>query len=233
MGSELFITLPSASNVDAVRRVSPLAADLLIRCGPFDVPAGVLASSPTLETEDSEAADALRQFLAEAHWPGVAPAVPGGWLLLGRDDHTIVLGRRRGAVGLGPVVTLTRDGTRFTASGSGGWRLALPDRNEQVERCVEGRAHGASVTVQWDTGQDPSGVADRVISRLVVEETAEAVNLLVISIPNPDQRDAGDGWRFGTGTSSSATLHLGAPLGRRALLDNSCVPADAVRLQPD
>ena len=61
----MLLASPTQADVDAVRRVSPLAAHLFLQCGPFKVPIGVFASAPPLETEQSEAADAPRKFLAD------------------------------------------------------------------------------------------------------------------------------------------------------------------------
>lgn len=43
VSGRLRITQPSPADIASVRELAPLAADLFIRCGPFDVPAAVVA----------------------------------------------------------------------------------------------------------------------------------------------------------------------------------------------
>ena len=71
-----WVTQLSRPDVATVRALAPLAANLMIRCGPFDVPAAVTASVPTLEQETSDESQALRDFLAEHPFHGMGSA-PG------------------------------------------------------------------------------------------------------------------------------------------------------------
>ena len=233
VSSDVFLASPTPTDVDAVRRISPLAADLFLQCGPFEVPAGVLASVPTLETEQSEAADALRKFLADDPWAGMGSVHPGGWLLPGRDADTIVVGQWQGVIGLGAVATLVRVGGQFVWQGLGGARLVGPDQDELIEPCYSGTEHGTAIDLHWECGQDMAGVVDRTLCRVMNLETSEEVHILLSSIPNPARRGVRAGWHAGTGKTATTTINLPEPLQDRILLDDSHVPAQPVRLQAE
>jgi hypothetical protein len=211
--------------------MAPLAADGSMRCGAFDVPVGVVASATSLEQQDSDEARVVRDFLDEDPWSGMGSVHAGGWLLLARDDDTIVIGQREGAVGLGNVVVLHRRGDRFEARSMGGWRLSAPDPREQIEASSSAIVDGSMLLVDWDPGQDLDDVPDRVVSRFEILESDTAVHLLLVSVRNPAQPEARSGFTTGTGRPSVALVPLSRPLGDRALFNDVRVPAQRMTVR--
>ncbi len=217
------IAQPSEADVALVRKLAPLAAGLLIRCGAFDVPVEVVASSTALEEEDSEEGQMTRDFIEEDPWHGMGSVYPGGWMLLARDDDTVVIGQRKGQVGLGATVVLERLEDHFKARTMGGWRLRPRDASEQVEACFTARVHGPTVTVGWMNGQDMNHVPERVSPRFDLLEGLDDVHLLLHSEPNP-LRQSHPGVQIGTGRAETASFDLRAPLDGRRLLSDQRVP---------
>jgi hypothetical protein len=226
-----WVARPSPADVNAVRRVAPLAAGLTMRCGPFDVPVPVAASPASLETDTTEAAHAAREFIKDDPWAGMGSVHPGGWLLLARDDDIIVIGQRVGEVGLHRVAVLTRRaGGGFQARSLGGWRLSSSDPAEEVEAALTATVRELAVTVAWDCGQDLAGVANRVVSRCQVLESDTEVHFLLLSRANPAKPASASGLEVGTGKSATATFELKKPLGQRSLFDDSRLPAQPVAI---
>jgi len=226
------ISQPSAADIAAVQALAPLSADLMIGCGPFEVPVAVVASKPALEQQDSEEAQIARDFLAEDPWHGMGTVHAGGWMLLARDDDTVVIGQRTGDVGLGAVVTLVRDGDRFEARNMGGWQLRPRNPSEHVEMTVSCTAHGNTVVTQWSCGQDLDGVPDRVYARVELLERPDAVHFLLLSAPNPAVPPP-TGWTVGTGRTETAAFALSTPLGARRLFDNARIPPPPMTIDID
>lgn len=217
------VARPSEADIAIVRALVPLSADLMIRCGPFDVPVAVIASSTTLEQENSDEAQIARDFVAEDPWHGMGSVYPGGWMLLARDDDTVVIGQRRGDVGLGSIVTLVREGERFDARSMGGWQWRPRNPNEQLERAYACTVRADAVRVAWSCGQDLDGVPDRVFARVEVLERPDEVHFLLLSALNPDRPPPR--WAImGTDGTQTATFVLSEPLRSRPLLNDASIP---------
>ena len=227
-----WVAEPSPADVAAVRALAPLAADLTIRCGPFNVPAGVTASKPTLEQETSEESQILRDFLDDDPFAGMGSVHPGGWLLLARDDDTVVLGQREDRVGLGTVVELKLSDGAFHARRSGGWGLQLPDESRRVEVCFTARAEGTTVTLDWMNEQGAGGALERVDPRVELLEGPDDVHFLLHTGP-ADHLPARNSWISGTGRAAVTFFELDAPLGQRRLLNDQRIPPVVVTLLPD
>jgi hypothetical protein len=220
-----FVAAPLPADLVVVRRLAPLAADLTMRCGAFDVPVGVIASATSLEQQESEEARVVRDFVHEDPWAGMGSVHPGGWMLLARDHDMIVIGQREGEVGLAHVVVLERRDGRFEACSMGGWRLSPPDPREQIEASFAAAVDGSTLFVDWDPGQDLDHIPNRVVSRFEISESDTAVHFLLFSLRNPTQSQNPPGFTSGTGRRSTAPLQLSRPLGDRDLLNDFRVPA--------
>ena len=223
------VAQPTPADVAEVRALAPLAADLTIRCGPFGVPAGVTASLPTLEHETSEESQILRDFLEENPFTGMGSLHPGGWLLLARDDDTVVVGQREGRVGLGTVVELGLSDGAFQARRSGGWHLQMPDASRRVEVCFSARADGTTVTVEWMNEQSPDGALDRVDPRVELFESLNSVHFL-LHTRSANHLPTEKSWTSGTGRVEVTSFDLDAPLGQRHLLNDQQIPPVVVTL---
>lgn len=221
------IAQPSVANIAAVRTLAPLSTDLMIRCGPFDVPAALVASSTTLEQEDSEEGQIARDFVEEDPWHGMGSVHSGGWMLLARDDDTVVIGQREGLVGMGAVVEFEHRADGFKARTMGGWRLQPRDASEQVEACFTARTRGTAITVDWMNGQDLDDVPERIHPRVELLEGPDDVHFLLHSAPN-EPRLSRNGWAVGTGRSETTSFELRAPLGGRRLLSDQRIPPVSV-----
>lgn len=92
MGAAVVVASVGARDV-AAWAVAPLAADLMIRCGPVDEPAAVVAATPTVAGERSGPARMLRDFLDEDPWAGTGSVRPGGWLVLAHAEDLMVFGQ--------------------------------------------------------------------------------------------------------------------------------------------
>lgn len=231
MSGKPWVAEPSPADVATVRAIAPLAADLMIRCGPFDVPAGVTASIPTLEQETSEESQILRDFLEDDPFHGMGSVHPGSWMLLARDDDTVVVGQREGRVGLGSVVELVLSDGSFQARRSGGWRLQMPDAAERVEVCFTARVEGTTVMLDWMNGQGLDGALERVDPLVQLLEGLDDVHFLLHTAP-ADRLAADDSWTIGTGRADITSFELSAPLGKRRLLSNQRIPPVVVTLVP-
>ena len=217
------IIRPSPAEVAGLRVLAPLAAELTIRCGPFDVPAALTASVPTLEHEVSEEAQMARDFINMDPYNGMGSVYPGGWMLLARDDDTVVIGQREGRVGLGTVVQLERRDGAFGARGMSGWELQPSDTSRRIEACFTARTRGTTVTVDWTNGEGLDGAPSRVDPCIELVETPEDVHFLLHTASGRRPR-AGSAWIAGTATPATASFELTAPLGSRRLLNDQGIP---------
>ncbi|MHA3703614.1 hypothetical protein ACXR2U_15665 [Jatrophihabitans sp. YIM 134969] len=228
MAGEVHVPPVAPAELAAVAAVAPLALGLTMRAGPFEVPVGLMAGAGRVEHEESEVGGATREFLREDPWSGMGSVHPGGWMLLARDDDTIVIGQRRDEVGLGPVVTLIRSGDRFEATAMGGVRLVTRRPHERVEPVLDATVDGASVVVSWDRGADSGRHPLRQVADVRTAVAADAVHVLLVSAPVGPPRT---GWQVSTGMTARATLHLDDDLGGRPLYSDHTVPGARLPLR--
>ena len=230
------IFVAEASDVDraAVYQVSPLAADLLLECGPFLVPAGLAGAPGHAEVDDGAESDALRAFLNANPWEGMASVTRTAWLLLARNGDTVVFGQRDRPVGMGTVVTLAEVNGRLKPRNLGGSRLLVSRPDDRAEIVRRATTSGASVTLMWDSGEIAGHVPNRVLSTVKVLETATAVHFMLVSAPNPDRPAS----RPGRGVSGvhkirmeTASITLEQPLNGRTLFNNHRIPASPIDVQ--
>ena len=226
------VAQPTPADVAEVRALAPLAADLTIRCGPFGVPAGVTASLPTLEQGDLGGEPDPARLPCGEPLHRMGSLHPGGWLLLARDDDTVVVGQREGRVGLGTVVELGLSDGAFQARRSGGWHLQMPDASRRVEACFSARADGTTVTLEWMNEQSPDGALDRVDPRVELFESPDSVHFL-LHTRSADHLPTENSWTSGTGRVDVTSFDLDAPLGQRQLLNDQQIPPVVVTLLPD
>ena len=231
MAGAVRIAQPSPADVAAVRLLAPLAVDLMIRCGPFHVPAAVAASAATLEQESSEEAQVTRDFVKQDPYHGMGSVYPGGWMFLARDDDTVVIGRREGRVGLGAVVQLERRNGAFEAAVMGGWELQMPDAAERVEACFTAHVEDTTVTLHWTNDQGLDGAPRRVNPRVELLEGPDDVHFL-LHTASAEPRPAEDSWISGTGGPDATSFELTTPLRDRRLLSDHGIPPDVVTLLP-
>lgn len=195
----------------------------MMRCGPFRVPAAVTASAATLEQENSEEAQIARDFIEKDPFHGMGSVYPGGWMLLARDDDTVVIGQREGRVGLGAVVQLVRREGGYKAVRMGGWHLELPDVSEQVEVCFTVGIRGNTVSVNWENNLGPDGTPDRINPRIEVAEGPDDVHFLLHTASGAPP-ETGPSFAVRRGRREATSFDLSAPLGGRALLNDQRIP---------
>ena len=209
----------------------PLSSAMQVECGGVSVPVAMLAAPGGAETGTSKASAALRAFLANNPWKGMGTVTAKNWLLLSQTSKTLVFGQRTGRIGVGAVVTLTRKGSSFTPTALGGCGPAGLGGDESGEP-VEATVQGSQLTLRWENGSNcgtgPARTA-RVESRVLVQEDAQSVHILLLSKPSPNAGPLPAGQACaGVGLASAAHVTLETPLGTRTLVDDSRVPGSTV-----
>ncbi len=209
----------------------PLSAAMQVDCGGVSVPVAMLAAPGGAETGTSKASAALRAFLANNPWKGEGTVTAKNWLLLSQTSKTLVYGQRTGRIGVGTVVTLTGNGSAFIPTTLGGCGPAGPGGHESGEP-VEATVRGSELTLRWENGSNcgtGSARIARVESRVLVQEAAQSVHILLLSKPAPNTGSLPAGqFCAGVGLPSTAHITLKTPLGTRTLVDDSRVPGSAV-----
>ncbi len=218
------IALPNLLGLWQPSPVTPIqpAAVRQLACGDFTFLETGLFAPPGAETDRDPAARALAAFLASeaAKDPWVLPKT--GWKELARDGD-------RALYGLGKPGTVTfavrirRQGTQWRYVGYG------PCRPQVVVPGLE--------TARWELVSKPVAATSRVVpialisgcarfARTEVTSTADAVTITVFMRP----LKLPPGHACATaGPALRQDVALSAPLGRRALLDGSTVPAEVIQ----
>jgi hypothetical protein len=202
-----------------------------LTCGDVVFPVTALSAPPGAERGRNPAARALVAFLASDAGKDPFRLPKTGWKQLTRDDN-------RALYGLGTPGTVTfavliqRHGTRWQWERYGGcrpqvvvpgfettaWELAGPRVGKQASRLP---AATRVVPVEFVTNGCSS-----TFDHAEVVTTAEAVTITVYL--RPVKRPPGIGCA-GSGLPVRRDVALPEPLGRRALLDGSTVPAAVVQ----
>ncbi|MDQ2845327.1 MAG: hypothetical protein M3Y77_03030 [Actinomycetota bacterium] len=173
-------------------------------------------------------AQALRDFLADNPWGDTFPVTHSGWLLLAESSKEYGFGQRIGKVGIGPIVTLTRDGGRYRPSQLGGCGTVVPAPGEQSAVIDAVRVRGDELTITWMNGScGLGGPPDQALVRVETVQADTAVHLLVITKRNPAAVSASSACA-GVGLSSTAMTTLAAPLGARSAFDDAHIPAASI-----
>lgn len=206
-----------------------------VMCGALKVPVSRLDDPGHEESAPGAQADGLRKLLADpalAYNTGATGETD--WLTLAETDDTVTFGHRVGAVGVGSVLSLTRQpsGT-WTLSGYGDCGPVHVSPTQLAARIESYSATGATLSVTWSTGAcDPQNpVPDDVEVRTETHVEADGVHVRVITQRNPDAGPPGQACA-GVGLTVRSSVTLDAPLGTQKVWDDAALPPKEVVLRP-
>ncbi len=210
-----------------LQRTNPLAVGREVDCGGLIVPAATVALPGGAERGPTPESAALRAFLADNPFAGMGSVGGTNWLQLGASDDLLVFGQRRGRLGVGPVVTLTRDGSGWTPTALGGCGLVRPGPGEQAAVVDGALRSGRSLRLRVQNGRGNDGVLVSLLVRVETVRDATGLHVLVVVRDNPAAGRGG--WHAGVGVSSWAEVALSEALDPTVpVLDDARLPSHQV-----
>lgn len=213
----------------ALRATAPLAAGRSVMCGGLAVPAAVLAEPGGAENGSSEASAALRSFLADNPWRETSPVSSVNWLLLAQSNDLLVFGQRAGSIGVGAVVTFSKEGAKYRPAGLGGCGLVVPGADEHSATVTAATVHGTRLELSWMNSNcgGPGSQPDQVLVRTEIAQSDSEMHILIVTKDNPAAPNTKDNCQ-GVATSSTASVTLPGSLGSNTLHDDAHVPSHIV-----
>lgn len=236
---------PDPKYAAAVTAVDPLSAGRTVSCAGAVQPVAILAMTGDASRGSSPTATALRNFLADDPWHGMDGVDHTGkntnWLLLEANAGRYVFAQRKGPVGMGSVIVLTKkvDGN-YVPEQNGSCLLQLDTPDEHRATISSATVTANTVTIHWLNGAcGIDAPPDEVLLNVEQQWTPTGTHLLVVTgrnpaIPTPVSAAptaasaAQTSWCGGVGIDSVATLSLDKPAAGGRLYDDAAIPAQLV-----